>query len=331
MDVCVDSACGSGSLLRASERAFPRVRCVGIDRDRRAIERLAQEKPKWVLASGDLFFQETWSNQAVRASGVGCDYVLINPPFSMRSAKGTWGAWGETLLRCSVSMAHLMITLSVFRPRHGGAAIVPESLVYSELDERARQALAPDYTFRIVKRLHNSTFKGTRANAIVLRILTQGSGRSQLGGIRTKKRPEVPKAVSMVRGGVPLFEAVQSSTGIPLIHSTDIGALVHGTSKVHTPRVRPIGRGQVRGYAVLLPRVGVPARASVEPVFLGETVQLSDCVIALCCESKADAARLTAELQSRWTRFLGLYRGTGARYTTVRRLAAWLGLKTAPR
>jgi hypothetical protein len=56
---------------------------------------------------------------------------------------------------------------------------------------------------------------------------------------------------------------------------------------------------------------------------LGE-VQLSDCVIALKVGSRRDSLRLRKLVLSQWDSFASLYRGTGARFTTVARLTDWL-------
>jgi hypothetical protein len=324
MRVCVDSACGSGNLLRASERLFPSVRCVGVDRDGHTIRRLRAEKPKWVLAQGNLFDHSSWSNPAVFSLGVGCDCVLMNPPFSMGFSKGMWASWNGRLLRCSLSMAHMLTTLTIFRPEYGGAAIVPESLMHSELDAGARNAVAADYAMTVVKELKNSTFKGARANALVLRLLRRREVQCNTRATRQQTGPRLGFAVSLVRGGLPVFEARRDTRGMQFVHSTDIVRLQNGEG-MPGHRVRPIARGRIRGHAVLLPRVGIPDRSSFRAVFLEREVQLSDCVIALCCRKEREAQQLVSSLCAQWDALLQLYRGTGARYTTVRRLGQWLG------
>lgn len=319
MRSCVDSACGTGSLLRASEEVFPSVHCVGMDRDARAIRHLSREKPGWTLSRGDLLRKETWSNEAVLEQGQYCDYVLINPPFSMGRSKGVAACWKGRQLRTSLAMAHLLTTLSIFQPRKGGAAIVPESLVFSERDDEARRALSEDYTLIALRSLKNTTFSGTRANCTVLRLARKLSRRPVKGAT-----PQVPSIPDIVRGGLPLFLAEPDRRGLPLIHSTAITLLARRRGDCSgLSRVRPIGRGAIQGNVVLLPRVGVPERAAVKAVRL-PSAQLSDCVIALRFDTGAAAQAAARTIRESFPSFLRLYRGTGARYTTVKRLTEWL-------
>lgn len=178
MESCVDTACGGGSLLRASESRFPRVRCIGVDRDRGAILRLAREKPGWILSRADLLRLKPEDSIAALDHGVGCDFALMNPPFSMGRAKGTLVAWRERRFRASVAMGHVLRTLELFSPRRGGVAVVPESLMFSRLDDDARRALAAYYRLDIVGSLKNSTFRGARANALLVRFSAQSERRA---------------------------------------------------------------------------------------------------------------------------------------------------------
>lgn len=324
MRSCVDSACGGGNLLRASEAVFPTVRCVGMDRDARAIAKLAREKPKWVLTRGDLMRPRTWDNPAVLQHGVNCDYVLMNPPFSMARSKGIPAAWSGKTFRASVAMAHVLETLRVFQPRKGGCAVVPESLMYSELDANARAALGWDYVMTLVRELKNSTFKGARANALVVRIQRRVDA-------CTHDEPPVQAiratGIEIIRGGMPLFEANYTRRGLPLVHSTNLFEIVHGAEIYHLPRVTPLSRGRVDGNVVLIPRVGVPRQTDIGAIRLRAPVQLSDCVIAFKGTNSAVARRLAFTIRENWDDFVQLYRGTGARYTTVNRVAAWLGVQ----
>jgi hypothetical protein len=87
--------------------------------------------------------------------------------------------------------------------------------------------------------------------------------------------------------------------------------------------VKPIARGKIEGMALLLPRVGIPLSAPLV-ISLRNTVQLSDCVIALCFEEELVANDWQRVVAAAWPRLTQLYRGTGARYVTVRRLRALL-------
>src|SRR5206468_3996675 len=126
------------------------------------------EKPNWILSAGNLLDRTTWSNLSILKYSPRCDHVVINPPFSMKASHGVLASWGPELFRCSLSMSHLLATLKVFAPRFGGAAVVPESLMFSERDAQARAALEQDYLLDVVRSLKNTTFRGARANALVV-------------------------------------------------------------------------------------------------------------------------------------------------------------------
>ena len=319
---CVDTACGSGNLLKACERVHPRVRCIGMDRDRRAITKLISERPKWLLGVGDLLRPETWDKTIARVRR-SPEYVLINPPFSMGASKGRTVEFAGKSLRASVAMAHLLTTLERFDPIHGGRAIVPESLVYSELDAAARAAIQEEFKLRILNELHNTTFRGARANALVIAI----ERRSRSLNRETSQCREAvgPRGAEVIRGGLPVFEAVTSRAGLPFVHSTDLATLRGGATP--SRKERAIARGVVTGHVVLIPRVGVPTRSSIAPLKLSRPVQLSDCVIAHKIASPRAARELARRIRRQWPSFVEIYRGTGARYTTVAKLQAWLESK----
>ncbi len=322
---CLDPNCGSGNLLQACADAFPKVRCFGIDKDSRAVAELRRRYPLWRLATADILIPSSGRRSAVWQAAVGSDCILVNPPFSMAGTKGIWVYFDGRLVRCSVAMGHLMTTLDAFQPRDGGAAIVPESMMYSELDEAARQALASRYSLQIVEGLKNCTFRGARANALIVRIRPRGRGHRgarAAKGISSSVRPDI------VRGGLPLFEARRRVRGgLPLVHSTDLTPLRESSEAMRAlARVRPIERGVVSGPVILLPRVGIPSPAVTRPVSLLRKVQLSDCVIALCFSSMRAARAFGRALESDWGSFLAIYRGTGARYTTMRALSEWCGV-----
>jgi hypothetical protein len=319
---CLDSGCGGGDLLQACEAVFPDVQCFGIDKDPTAVAALKQRYPAWRIATADILRPIAARRSSIWRDAVGSDCILINPPFSMGGTKGIWVSFEDRMFRCSVAMGHLLTTLNVFQPRGGGAAVVPESMMYSEVDEAARTALSAKYSLEIVEGLKNCTFRGARANALIVRIRSRG-GEAGEGNKRpasvSRTKPEI------VRGGLPLFEArSRGPNQLPLVHTTDLpGLRLNARSVRSLRRVRRIERGVVKGPVLLIPRVGVPCSAVTQAIDLLSEVQLSDCVIALRFASMRSAETYGREMLERWERFLRIYRGTGARYTTVRSLTEW--------
>ncbi len=318
---CVDTACGEGSLLRAAERLFGDVVCVGIDKDRSVIRRLRRRHPGWVLSVTDIFSSYRSARALALHSRPACDLLLLNPPFSMARKKSVPVTFAGEELLSSVAMAHILSSLKLFEPSFGAVAIVPESMMYSETDKLARQALRASYEVEVTAELSNSTFKGTRANALVVRF--SSSRRSLKGSVsRTAIAEQLPATNRpfLVRGGLPVFQLAESIDGYPLVHTTDLARLVETSDLDGLRRVRPIGRGTVSSAAILVPRVGCPIPEQTRAVNLAEPIQLSDCVVALTFTSFRKAHAYEEFLHQRWPAFLRLYHGTGARYVTIQRL-----------
>jgi hypothetical protein len=315
---CLDTACGDGSLLAAARSAYSNVQCIGIDVDAVTIARLRRKHPTWILSRADALSDAAWRRASAARLSVDCELALLNPPFSMAAKKGVVIEVGDFAGRCSVAMAHLLTVLIRARPKTC-CAIVPESLLFSQLDDRARRFLAPEYSLTSVRSLRNSTFRGGRANATVVKVVRYVAPiPSHVGPDDESELVEL----SIVRGGLPLFQSILDRAGLPYVHSTDLCTIASGRMSIR--RVRPLLRGVVSGDVILLPRVGIPLWNSVRALRFQSRVQLSDCVIALCFQSHAAAIRWEAALFQSWDDLVALYRGTGARYVTVSRLRSWL-------
>jgi hypothetical protein len=215
-------------------------------------------------------------------------------------------------------MAHVISTLDRADPSKV-VAVLPESWAHSQVDQVARSAVEKRYSIEVLSLIKNSTFQGARANAILVCLTKLAVERNRVESILDSKT-----YVHVIRGGLPVFEAIGSRAGVPFVHSTSLLALAEGTSQSRLPRVRPIGRGRVRGHVLLLPRVGVPKKQQVKSIFLRDRVQLSDCVIALQCSSRQDARQIQADLSRHFDGLSAVYKGTGARYVTVERLQHFL-------
>jgi hypothetical protein len=320
--VCVDAECGQGNLLRAAERASERARCFGMDADREVIASLRREQPEWTLSVGSLTNSRSWSRTSVVTEIGRCDVLLANPPFSMGTKKGI--LFPGTERRCSVAMAHLRMAIDVFLPRLAVCAIVPESLLHSDLDSNERVLLRENWSLQELQSLKNSTFRGARANASLVLLTPTKDVTTDCAETTPKPGNANGYNATLIRGGLPVHEASPNRKGVPYLHSTDISTLVAGGHA--KARVKPIQRGLLSGSAILLPRVGVPSKESIVTVDLDEQTQLSDCVIAIQCSSNSGLERIAGRLRARFDSLRGEYSGTGARYVTVRRLIHWMSM-----
>lgn len=107
---------------------------------------------------------------------------------------------------------------------------------------------------------------------------------------------------------------------IPLVHSTELRVNGLDLGK----RQAGSGTRRVCGPAVLLPRVGQPSSSKLVYHPGGAPFAISDCVIALVCETENEAKRLHSSLLEAWALIERNYVGSCARYITVRRIASVL-------
>ena len=323
--VCADSTCGTGRLLAAANDVFGPLKCVGIDRDKRAIADLRRKNPGWTLAVGDLLSNTHYKKTFSAIIPKRVDLLVLNPPFSHGEKKSVDITYGAKHFKGSIAMAHLLRSFELFNPSQGAIAIVPESLLYSETDAIARSALQETYRFRRIAELESCTFRGARAHASVVQISSIELEQETIprGSLAHSKKVNV----AVVRGGLPLHVMKEASWGVSYVHSTDIRKVVEGATKSCFRRTADIAKGRIAGWVILMPRVGMPERGLVKAIQLESPVQLSDCVIALSCSSKTAAMQVEARISAAWDDFRSIYRGTGARYVTLSRLRAWLAAK----
>ena len=326
IDSCADPTCGHGQLLLSAEAQWPNARYLGLDIDRHAVQKVRRRRPQWTLSVGDLMSPSSLSRTRIVRHQRTCDLLMINPPFSMGASKGVYQPGSSQ--RCSVAMAHILAAIELFEPTIGVGAIVPESLLYSELDEASRRELSNKWIFEQILSVPQSTFKGTRAHSTIVTLRPKNGEPLNPSFSPMPKRLDI--SVSLVRGGLPVYKAeFLGRGGIAFVHTTDLLALASGAKK--TKAVNPIDHGRIAGSVVLLPRVGVPSIEQISPLKFTEPVQLSDCVIAIQFKSYNSAKTAAKAIWSEFDSLLALYKGTGARYVTIRRLAKWLcelGIRT---
>lgn len=318
--VFADSTCGSGRLLDAANTVFGGVECIGLDRDRDAINQLRKTRPNWHLAVADLLGRKDYIQRFSRNLPNPVDMLLLNPPFSHGNRKSTNISYGTKNIKATVSMAHLLRSLELFNPIHGAIAIVPESLLHSQADEEARNALQTNYSINNIANLKNCTFRGARVNSSVIQL----SKGAHISPPYTATNSTDLTSTTLIRGSLPVHLMIAETPGTPFLHSTHIRRIASGENLDSLPTTTSQAKGRVSGWTLLLPRVGLPDKRSFTVINLRQTVQLSDCVIALIFENEISAQVTKRIFLENWTTFHELYKGTGARYVTVSRLLEWL-------
>ena len=315
---CADPNCGHGQLLLSAEARWPKARYWGLDIDRRAVRTVLRRRPQWHVSVGDLLSRRSLVRTQVFRTRERCDVLLTNPPFSMGVSKGV--VLSGAPYRCSVAMAHILAAIELCRPKYAIGAIVPESLLHSELDDAARCELSATWHLEEILCVPQGTFDGTRAHATMIVLRRSQCKDGAEGGPRVRVCGDV--TADLVRGGLPVHATLLAGgSGLPFVHSTDLTPLVNGSYQER--RVCPIGRGCVVGAVILLPRVGVPSLEHLAPLQFERPVQLSDCVIGLRFSSHGAAASTAKVMRAEWETLVSLYKGTGARYITMQRVTDW--------
>ncbi len=316
----LDPAAGDGALLLATVARFPAIDALAIDIDRRAVGRIRQALPNCVASVCDALSPRSVSKSRVWGFRACVDVVVANPPFGSLSGPRlvTVPAWGEKV-RCGVGAAHILSAILRFLPKQF-VAVVPDSMLHSARDARARDLIASRYSFDLVQSLGNGYFGGAGASVSLVKlnrrrgVVTQSATKSAV-----EAEGKGVESVLLTRGGLPMHDAEEvSSGGVPLMHTTNLG------DSRQLKLVKPLPRGVVSGPLILLPRVGLPAPRHLVVTKLGADHQLSDCVVALSCSTNRIASDVSRKLKENFDALRACWGGTGAQYTTLDKLRDYL-------
>ena len=314
--ITADFAAGDGALLRAATARFPSTGVVAVDVDRKVVRRLRNRENLWTVLHGDFLDPRSWPKTLHDLKG-SVDLALLNPPFSCRGGTRYSIALPDGTISCSLAMAFLLQTAMFLSPMGTVAFLLPSGASTSQKDENARHWLRSNGHLSMNATYGRGSFEGCYPSVV--------SGIYRLGRANDRSSVSIVANLTrewgLTRGTLALHRATTSRNGSRFVHSTCLtdGMLEVGTCR----RVRRAGR-VVRGPVILLPRVRTPTSKKVCVHLTDEEIVLSDCVIALTCQT-ADHARATRELLlKRWTDLAGLYQGTCAKFVTLARLENFL-------
>ncbi len=308
-----DFAAGDGALLRAAAARWPDASLFGSDIDVQAVEAINSLVPGCFSLQHD-FLTESGDDAL---TGRSFDLILLNPPFSSRgSARHAVDVNGVTY-RASKALAFAARALRFLAPGGEVVAILPASVVVSERDAELRAALEDWGSVEQIGDIRRAAFKSHAVAIVVLRI-----SRDRVVQC-TREKPVLvslrPFSVELSRGSVSMHRYNSPATGPRFIHTTDMrqGTILSSERRASTELRR------VRGPAVLMSRVGRPAKGKIVLLPEGEAV-LSDCVIAMHTSPSGREAELVELLAANWDVVKSAYGGSCAPYTTLKRLAAAL-------
>ncbi|MBX3406693.1 MAG: methyltransferase [Phycisphaeraceae bacterium] len=327
--IVADFAAGDGGLLIPAESRWPGARIVACDIDSRAVARLRRRRSSWLVGRSD--FLKDRSVEATRHLPAlwGCvDVILLNPPFSMRGGQRWESRIGQHAVTTGVAMAFLFRALPFLSSGGQLISVLPESCLHSERDAEAMERLRHCYSVEELCRLGRGRFDRCAARTVVLKVTQNVRVSSRI--IRRVETDALPWNVMRGSAQMHSLRIASRRTGFTLVHTDNLrGSTVVG------PHKRVWSTRPIRGSVVLLPRVG---RTTLEKVVVLQTTRpivLSDCVMAIECESVAEAHRVHQMIAQHWSRFQKCYGGTGAPYTTVEKIrlalrACMSGLNQAP-
>ena len=314
----IDPAVGDGSLLVCCAERFSETCLFGIDVDPVAVAKSRAALPNAVISHANALELSSLARSAVWRRREEIDTVVINPPFAGGQKIYEVRTADETIV-CSISAAHLLASIERYAPITL-AAIMPCSFFHSDRDNRAVDAISQTYDMTRARDLHRAAFARGRASSEIVylrrRDLVEISNATSCQRDVPERLDSSAIQVRLVRGAMPVHaaEGCRSTDGWPFLHTK--GLIESGLQF----RVSPMQRGTIGGFAVLLPRVGMPSRRHLRVREFSSPVQLSDCVLALCFLSMKHASTVCAALDRNFDTLLGCWAGTGAPYTTVMKI-----------
>ena len=317
LGVVADFAAGDGALLRAAVQRQPSLEVVGLDIRRTTVHKLQALNSSWQIGSCDFLNPRSRASSPVLRRNRGrVSTALLNPPFSCRGAQREEVSLGDKRLTCSIAMAFILTAVDYLTPDGQIIAVAPRGVEKSVRDEAAWEFLHSMGTVEIVGYPDRGTFPGTALRSLLLRF-TMGPStvrrRPSRSLVATQdKRP----IVSLVRGTVQMHRARITSAGMPLVHTTDLS---NGQLRPELDRTSVPGRSCC-GPVVLVPRVGRPMLSKVVRLALRSDMMLSDCVIALECDSEDDSVKVQRVIEERWDEFEDSYGGSCAPYISLKAL-----------
>lgn len=315
-DFCI----GDGELIRAAIAKFPEARCYGVDICEDVISYLKEKYPEWMLSVCD-FEDDESINKVEFIKDSLFDLIMMNPPFTCKGSIVETVEFEGQVFKVSTAMKFVMKALRHLSSSGGLYAILPISCVYSDKDKKAWEYLCKHHHARILEEPERVYFSKKCSPCIVLVYIGNCDIRISYHE-RVNPFQNLP-VVNVVRGAMRMQElhTSKSKNAKPLIHTTNMqdGTLVR-MKKILT------SYNTVSGYGVVVPRVCNPNKSKIVILDNQKEYILSDCVILLETITLDAAIEVKESILEHWPAFENLYKGTGARYTTIDRLKRAFGV-----
>lgn len=318
-----DFAVGTGELLEAAKLRWPKANVFGCDISGDRVARLAQTRTNWALAQCD-FLNSTSRNSLPDLEAIKnkVDLAVLNPPFSARGGTRATVNFDGGTLRCSPAMAFVLTAAQYLSPDGNIVALLPAGALHADRDQTARSALRQLGEFQEVNET-TTTFPGGNLR-VTITYLKRGP--ATLTPI-TSNQPivdAIEPGIRVLRGTLENRQIPTSGfeNRIPLVHSTELQGYKMERGRIEVPS----GTRSVSGPAVLLHRVGRPRQDKIVYVPNGPPFAITDCVVALLCQSELECLQLHKSLTDHFCLVEQNYVGSGAPYITINRIQKVLRL-----
>lgn len=318
----VDFAAGDGALLDAVTTTFPQVQVSANDAHGPTVQRLRIARPTWRTSCSDFLNTRSRVQSLVGNPSRRYDSVVLNPPFSYRGSRAlTSPVVPRCIARCSPAAAFVVLAARYVSDDGELLALLPASTLESEKDQTAWLELSHSWSREVLTTYRRGAFPSLAAKVLLVRMRRKPADRLPLRRLqipRVDDRPR-PIQVRLVRGCTPRHAVKPTVEGRAFLHTTGLtrNGLVYD-------EVDYSGGRATTGPAVLLARVGNPAPWKIVVRTDHQPALLSDCVVALECDSEGTAYDVAGRMVSQWPITARAWNGSCAPYTTLARLRAML-------
>lgn len=311
-----DFAAGEGGLLENARRLWPDVQVLANDICRKSVRRLERRFPDWKVSCTDFFNRASRRSAKYSVYRGKIDVILLNPPFSQRGGRLWEWVVDDKIVHSGRALAFVSHALEFLSDRGCLLAVLPQSCLVSERDELGWTILKSEHSIEILAEFDRFAFKSARASTYLVRICRLGE-RMREANTDSSVRCSGKDASRIVRGKYQMHWLENDEVGrFPLVHTSNLqgGALTLDECQLCS------GKTSLKGPAVLFPRVGKITPNKIAVIGCTTEFVLSDCVFGIPCENEEEAERIRERIFASWKQFESIFRGTGAPYTTLRRV-----------
>lgn len=314
----VDFCVGEGILLKAAKKKWSSAILYGNDISKKVIKLLKSNYPEWILENND-FLNVTAKNKSKFFNNK-FDIILLNPPFSCKGSRKMKVIFDDIEFSTSKAMAFFVESIKYLNKNGVLYAILPQSVAYSQKDEKIRNYLYEKYNLIIVKEINKQEFEKCSPNIIIAAVNDKSLSikKDSFKKINTKINN-----LKILRGNMSMHNIITTKNkSVKLIHSTNIR-----NNKIENLKYKvKKENSKIVGPALLICRVGQPNSKKICIVPSKKEYVLSDCIIGIMTDNIKDCKKLKTMIIDNWSYFSNLYKGTGAKYVTLERVKYFLNL-----